>query len=557
MQKQCKACTKSFEIIEADLVFYKEISPVFNGDKFLIPAPQLCPACRFQRRLLFRNERHLYHRKSDLSGKAIISMFSPDKSLKVYDQEEWWGDAWDGLEYAREFDFSRSFFDQFFDLYRQVPHASLYTNNAENSYYTNFTLNFKNCYLVSGGANCEDCFFSHFIKNCRTSLDLSSVDDSELCYEGVASSGCYNCKFFVNSRNCSDCLMIEDCIGCKNCIGCFGLRRKEYYIFNEFVGKEKYEQFKAQYESLDEGKIQFLRGKLQDLKTKSPHIQSHIYASEDCTGDMILNSKNCHYAFDVSQSEDSKYLNYSPKARNSYDCTFNAPDGVENCYNVCSTVGSVNCISTFLCWYGENIRYSIETAYSQNLFGCVGLKRKEYCILNKQYTKEAYEALMPKIIEYMQKIGEWSEFFPPKYSPFAYNESIAQEYFPLSKEEAIKLSYSWQETPLVYEYQAPKKSVPLTIKDVDEGILNQILICEMCSKLYKIIAQEFAFYQTMGLPIPKQCVDCRHKARLANRNPRFLWERQCVQCDISIQTNYAPDRPEKVLCEVCYLKEVY
>jgi len=110
---------------------------------------------------------------------------------------------------------------------------------------------------------------------------------------------------------------------------------------------------------------------------------------------------------------------------------------------------------------------------------------------------------------------------------------------------------------LVYEYQAPKKSVPLTIKDVDEGILNQILICEMCSKLYKIIAQEFAFYQTMGLPIPKQCVDCRHKARLANRNPRFLWERQCVQCDISIQTNYAPDRPEKVLCEVCYLKEVY
>ena len=42
-------------------------------------------------------------------------------------------------------------------------------------------------------------------------------------------------------------------------------------------------------------------------------------------------------------------------------------------------------------------------AASSNLFGCVGLKSKEYCILNKQYTKEAWEALVPQIIEHMKK----------------------------------------------------------------------------------------------------------------------------------------------------------
>jgi len=31
----------------------------------------------------------------------------------------------------------------------------------------------------------------------------------------------------------------------------------------------------------------------------------------------------------------------------------------------------------------------------------------KYCILNKQYSKEEYEELVPKIIEHMQKTGEW------------------------------------------------------------------------------------------------------------------------------------------------------
>jgi hypothetical protein len=55
---------------------------------------------------------------------------------------------------------------------------------------------------------------------------------------------------------------------------------------------------------------------------------------------------------------------------------------------------------------------------SSNLFGCIGLRGKEYCILNKQYTKEEYETLVPKIIEKMKADGEWGEFFHQRISPF-------------------------------------------------------------------------------------------------------------------------------------------
>jgi CxxC-x17-CxxC domain-containing protein len=61
----------------------------------------------------------------------------------------------------------------------------------------------------------------------------------------------------------------------------------------------------------------------------------------------------------------------------------------------------------------------------------------------------------------------------------------------------------------------------------------------------------------MQIPIPHNCFDCRHKARMALRNPRRLWSRTCAKCGTAISTSYSPDRPEIVYCEECYLKEVY
>ena len=111
--KQCRKCNSNFEITDKDLEFYKKISPVFNGEKFQIPTPSLCPDCRQQRRLSFRNERKLYKRKCDATGENIISIYSPDKEFIVYEQSFWWSDKWSPLDYWKDFDFSKSFFEQF------------------------------------------------------------------------------------------------------------------------------------------------------------------------------------------------------------------------------------------------------------------------------------------------------------------------------------------------------------------------------------------------------------------------------------------------------------
>ena len=63
--KTCAISGQEFPIYKSDRDFYDKISPVFDGKRFQIPTPTLCPEERQRRRLLFRNERKLYKRKCD------------------------------------------------------------------------------------------------------------------------------------------------------------------------------------------------------------------------------------------------------------------------------------------------------------------------------------------------------------------------------------------------------------------------------------------------------------------------------------------------------------
>src|SRR3989304_10612746 len=83
--KQCVGgCSASFQVTDADRAFYDRVSPMIGGRKMSIPEPSLCPECRQQRRISYRNERKLYKRNCDLTVKPIISMYSAEKPFPVY-----------------------------------------------------------------------------------------------------------------------------------------------------------------------------------------------------------------------------------------------------------------------------------------------------------------------------------------------------------------------------------------------------------------------------------------------------------------------------------------
>ncbi|MFH0770294.1 MAG: hypothetical protein V1926_02855 [Candidatus Peregrinibacteria bacterium] len=547
----CTQYSSAFEITKDDLAFYEKVSPVFCGKKELIPPPTLCPDCRQQRRLAFRNERSLYHRKCDLTGKQIIAMYSPEKPCTVYDRSAWWGDGWDPLSFGRDFDFSRPFFEQCAELLLAVPRMNLNNEEPENSEYCNFAVKNKNCHLLFGGLENEDCLYSNRILYSRNCCDCSGVERCELCYECVDCQQCYHCRSLQNCSNSFDCFLGYDLRGCRNCFGCFGLQNASFCIGNKQYAEADYSKAIA---SITEN-FESMKGNFDAHKRTLPRKYMDAINAVDCTGNAILHSKHARDCFEVMNLQDCRFLCNATFMKDSYD--INNDDHSELIYEA---IGSeTNSMDLFcdICWYDRDLTYCSLCFHSQNLFGCVGLKRAKYCILNKQYTKEEYEGLVPKIIDHMRKTGEWGEFFPIPLSPFAYNESMAQDYYPLTQNIAEHSGWSWKGEEEQKQYLGPDYVVPGTIAEVDDDITKQILRCSVTGKPYRIVPQELTFYRSLGIPVPRKCPDQRHKERMALRNPRKLWNRQCAKCHKPIATSYAPERPEIVYCEQCYLSSVY
>ncbi len=606
----CRQCQSGFEITDADLAFYEKVSPVFQSKKYQIPAPTVCPTCRLIRRLAFRNERNLYERKCDKTGKNIISIYSPDKlHPPVWENSEWYSEHADFTVFGRGFDFSRPFFEQFWELKKLVPARTLLNQSHLddiNSQYTNQAGYNKNCYLCFGAGGNEDCLYGYRINGTKNLVDCTSCEKVELMYECVDCINSYHCFFSQNLQNCNDCYFSFELISCRNCFGCINLTQKEYCIFNKQYSKEEYLEKMRQYNLGSFSQIKELLTTMRQHVLKFPRKPLHTAHNENTTGDNLYYSKNSFECYDCLYLEDCKY------------CHVLSQEGpIKDCYDftvwgrVCELVyESQNCggsiYSMAFCndvWHNcQNVLYCDNSLRIKNCFGCIGLQGKEYCILNKQYTKAEYEKLVPQIIEHMQKNNEWGEFFPPALSPFGYNETVAQEYFPLTREQVLQdisvkthSNTSLQQGQIFHwsDYESPPPQVekiitkdqmtrlPDNIKDIPDEIVNWALTCEISGKPYRIIKQELQFYREHNIPVPRRHPDQRHKDRLALRNPRRLWERQCdcnntshnhhtvetqrvaslpnvaTKCPATFQTTYAPDRPEIVFCEFCYRKEVY
>ena len=545
--KKCKQCGDNYEITSKEL----ELARKFEAVK-----QNLCFSCSQKNRLCFRNERTLYNRKCDFSGESIISVYAPDKPYKVYKNDYWYSDKWDPLEYGQEFDFSRPFFEQYHELQLKVPRNALLNINGTNSDYCNYTYSNKNCYLIFGGDFNEDSMFGTLCMHNQNVLDCDYSNDSKFSYMLNDAVNCYECQFVFDSKNCTNCYFISDCTNCTECILCTNLNNKSYCINNIQLSKEEY--FQKKQEFMTGGFLQQQKNFQDFLELRKKRIvkYSHTLSCEHCSGDYLKNSKDCQNCYDASDSQDLYNVFFAAKARDSFDASL-LGDNAQLIYNTVACMQSYNIRYCYFVIDGSNLEYCEQIHNSQDLFGCISLRRKQYCILNKQYSKEEFEDLRKKIIDHMKRTREWGQFFPKKLSCFGYNESPANEHYPMSKEEALKQGFLWYEKDQMNRYEGGIYEIPDNIKDVPEQITKQILLCSDCKKNYRIVLKEFEFYKKMRLPIPRNCPDCRHKVRLSMRNPRRLYARMCMKCSAPVQTTYASERPEKVYCEKCYLETVY
>jgi len=577
--RQCQNCKKDFTIEPDDFGFYEKIK---------VPPPTFCPECRFQRRMTWRNDWHLFKKKDIFSGKEIFSFLPAESEIKICDRDYWISDAWNPMDYGKEYDFSRPFFEQYKELLYTVPLPAHSMYNIVNCHYCTNANNIKGCYLVRGASYTEDSAYliwDGFSKQC---LDSHMTNKCELSYGNVNTSICYKTFFSVDCENCQEMILCKDCVGCNSCIASVSLRNKSYCIFNVQYTKEEYLKKSKHYNLGSDKDFQKLKVQAHQHWMKYPQKYIHGHQNVNVSGDYIYESKNAHQCFRVRGVEDSKFVQNMTTigVKDCYDYS-NYGDNVELVYeSLIVGSGAYNIkFCTQLFPDVKNLNYCIFCDKSSDLFGCVSLRNKKYCILNKQYTKEEYERIVPKIIEqmnempYIDKKGRsyrYGEFFPSEFSFLPYEKTAAHEFFPLTEKEAETKGFLWYKTAKQnYKITLKNNDISDDIKDIDENIIDQVIECahkefcgHECTGAFRVIKMELDFLKRMNLPLPRLCTNCRHSERLILRNPPVFHNRKCMcdkknhfhgaeKCKVEFETSYAPDRPEIVYCEKCYQQEVY
>jgi len=571
----CQNCKGKFIIEPDDFGFYEKIK---------VPAPTWCPQCRMIRRMNFRNERSLYKQNCDLCKKSVISMYAPENKYVVYCNDCYSSDKWNPMDYAQDYNFSKNFFEQLGELFKKIPRRALYQDYAVNSEYTNQSVYMKNCYLCFGGHHYEDssyCAQNFFLKNC---LDVDFSHKSELCFESIHLINCFKVRYGYYSENCIDSWFVYGCRNCSDCVGCTNLVNKNHCIFNEQYTKEEYEKKIKEMNLSERDNSEKVKKEFWKHSLNFPRKYANIKNIIDSTGDDLEQTRNCRYAFSVSEGENIRYTFFSPTgAKDCYDLDHVGLGTSESC-ELHSGFGDNRILFSNRVYDSHDVSYSDDVYNSENIFACAGLRKKSYCVFNKEYSKDAYKVLIEKIKKHMDEMPykdkrdrtfKYGEFFPIEIIPFSYNDSVVYEYFPLTKKEILEKGYKYKE-PEIKNYKPTILANQLpTILKVDEKILQEIAQCEhmgkcnhKCTTAFKIIQNELNICKILKVSLPKLCPNCRHIERIEILNPPKLYHGTCMcnnenhshgtdKCDIEFETSYAPDRPEIVYCEKCYQQEVY
>jgi len=561
-KRNCQNCRKDFTIESEDFNFYEKVK---------VPAPTWCPECRMIRRCNSANGWSLFYRNCDKCGKRTLSAYPPEQKITVYCQPCWWSDSWDGSEYAMDYDATRPFLAQLRELAEKTPYTALETEylTLKNCDYSNAIANCKNCTLAIWADYSENAYFSSFINGAKDTADSLRIFSSELCYESIGQNKAYRVFYSQECDACTDVWFSRNCYGCMNCVGCVNLRGASYRIFNVQYTKDEYSQKLKELKLDTRSGIEKIKNEIEVFWKKFPH---RFYMGDtfnlNVTGEYVYGSRNSKDMYNCQGAEGCRWCQFIT-VRPAKDCMDYSGwgNGVELIYESASIGNNASNVKFSAYCFPDvvNIEYCLWCIAPKNNFGCVNLKRKSYSILNKQYSKEEYEKLKAQIIEDMKKnpyIDEqgrawpYGEFFGPCFDRYAYNNSNANKFFPKTREEALKEGYTWNDEE---EKQADAtmkgNELPETIAEVSESILKEIISCTTCERKYKIASLEFDLLRKMGMPLPARCLKCREKARFDKLQKPHLYDRECMKCNKSIRTSYAPERPEIVYCEKCYQQE--
>lgn len=561
MQQACVYpwCRQAFDVSAEDLALLDKLSPVFAGKKELLPPPTLCPDCRQQRRMAYRNERQLYRRMCDITGKSIISVFPPDAPYKVCDKDHWYSTAFDPFAYGRPYDPAVLFFDQLHALLLAMPQPSLRIEQSENCDFNNGMSACKDCYLCARTHQSQNMLYTYRGNKSHDSVDCTQSTKCSFLYGCTECVNCQDSRFLSFCNDCATSAFLFDCRSCMDCFLCCNLRNKRYCFGNEQLTREAYAARLQEFVTGSWESQQEMLRRFQGMRLQAIHPALRLVQCENVTGDNMQRCTNCIDCFSTQECQDCRHLRDVKEHRDCMD-EYSGGRNSELMYETTAGAASYGVAFSLRATDSQFVLYSFYIAASKHIFGCMGLQRAQYCILNTQYTQGEYEALVPTIIAKMRHDGEWGEFLPTALSFFGYNDTVALDHFSLTEQQVLERGWRWQKrddaipdvSRVIEGAQLPDR-----IDEIPDDVLNWAIRCTMSQRPFKLTAAELAYYRQHRIPVPREHPDVRYRSRMEEQTPFTLWDRLCAKCQQPTATSFSPERPEIVFCTDCYLASVY
>ncbi len=523
-----------------EMQFLQRVSPTFGGISCAIPKPQLGPLDRLRRRLAFRNQIHVYPRRSMVSQQSVMSMFYPGNAFGIITNEEFFNDAIDAMQWGSDFDAAKPLFAQVAALRDQVPHMARSALFNENCDFASNLSYCKNCYLIFNSTHVEDSMYGENLWQTKDSLDSSYLTDCELCYDCLLCQKCYNLQSSWDCEGCSESYFLLGCISCQHCFGCVNLRHKEHYIYNRAVTAAEYTTFLSTINLASRTERAVYAEQAEKLWRSQPRPHVTVKHCENVEGNYLFHSRDLKNCFFINNGESLQHCAFLyGGAKDCRDLTFVGLNSELMYESAWCALNCRLCRFCFWCLQCDDLLYCWHCISCRNCFGCVGLRNKEFCVLNRQYTKEEYARLVPRIIEQMSNSGTWGEFFPMSMSPIPYNHSMAQRYFPLTEKEVRDFGCTWYEKPAQTVAGAiSTESLP----DID-ALSDETLIFKSAQSgaPFRITSEERKRYRKFCAPLPTLTYDERLTARALRLGGLVLHRRRCEKTGESLVSNYTAD----------------
>lgn len=428
--------------------------------------------------------------------------------------------------------------------------------------------------MLFGGYFSEYCMYGSPIFS-KYSIDCDVVLNADRCYEVASANNAYKLFFSAFSDDCMESAFLFDCKGCTSCFGSINQRNSQYRVFNEQFSKEEYQKQMKYWDLGSWTRLQEAKNKFRELYLTTPHRFMFSSNVINVSGQDIHNTKNCRVCFLTQDGvENCKYLYAGGLMLKDSMDVVSGGDKSQLLYEVNSVIASEAVTFSNSVDQSQNVEYCERVWDSSNMFGCVNARHKKYCVLNRQYPKKEYDALVAKIRDHMRqspfvdsqgRTYGYGEYFPEALSIYPYNLSWVVEHFPMTKEEAIQKGYQWYDKKKSeYAIDVQLKDIPDHIRDVDTEFVNKVIACahagsctHQCPGVFRVVPEELEFLKQNNITIPRLCPNCRYFERYMDLYTFNLWHRKCMKpgCNNEFETSYAPNRPEIIYCDSCYKNE--